>query len=377
MNKLMKWMIVFTTLSGGALLAQDITGTWQGTLQAGREMRTVFKISKTDGGGLKATLYSIDQPGPGVNVNAVTLQGSTVRMSIAVMGGAFEGKLDAGGNSITGTWTQGGPVVPLNLQRATAETAWAIPDPPPPPSLMAADANPVFEVATIKPSNPDARGSRINIDRSNRFSTGNTSLSDLIKFAYNLHPQQISGGPAWLETEKYDLTAKADVPGQPNDKQVKAMLQKLLADRFKLTFHRDKKVLSVYAVTVGKTGAKLAKSEGNPNSLPFLGFRGLGNLVVRNATIADFAALMQSNVLERPVVDQTGLPARFDFTLAWTPDASQFDGRGANVPPPSDNAEVPPDLFTAIQQQLGLKLESTKAPVDVFVIDRVEKPSGN
>jgi uncharacterized protein (TIGR03435 family) len=86
---------------------------------------------------------------------------------------------------------------------------------------------------------------------------------------------------------------------------------------------------------------------------------------------------MQTTALDRPVVDQTGLTGKYDFTLDWTPDESQFGGRGGQAPPPADNAEVPPDLYTAIQQQLGLKLESTKAPVDVLVIDRVEKPSEN
>ena len=93
--------------------------------------------------------------------------------------------------------------------------------------------------------------------------------------------------------------------------------------------------------------------------------------------MADFAGLMQTTALDRPVVDQTGLTGKYDFTLDWTPDESQFGGRGGQAPPPADNAEAFPDLYTAIQQQLGLKLESTRAPVDVLVIDRLEKPSEN
>lgn len=91
----------------------------------------------------------------------------------------------------------------------------------------------------------------------------------------------------------------------------------------------------------------------------------------------DFAGVMQSAVLDRPVVDQTGLQGRFDFILKWTPDESQFGGLGVKVPPPSENADAPPNLFTAIQEQMGLKLEPTKAPVAVLVIDHVEKPSEN
>jgi uncharacterized protein (TIGR03435 family) len=93
--------------------------------------------------------------------------------------------------------------------------------------------------------------------------------------------------------------------------------------------------------------------------------------------MADFASTMQAAVLDRPVVDQTGLPGRYDFTLTWTPDEFQFGGLGVRVPPPADNADAPPNLFTAIQQQLGLRLESTKALAEVFIIDSVEKPSEN
>jgi uncharacterized protein (TIGR03435 family) len=102
-----------------------------------------------------------------------------------------------------------------------------------------------------------------------------------------------------------------------------------------------------------------------------------GWYVGRNVTIAFFANGMQRTVLDRPVVDQTGLKGKFDFELKWTPDESQYLSRGGTLPPPPENAEAPPDLFTAIQQQLGLKLESVKAIVDVIVIDRVEKPSEN
>jgi uncharacterized protein (TIGR03435 family) len=133
----------------------------------------------------------------------------------------------------------------------------------------------------------------------------------------------------------------------------------------------------VYALTVGKTGPKLNKSDGDPTGLPGLFFQGLGVLAVRNAALLDFTTLMQASVLDRPVVDQTARPGRYDFTLKWTPDETQFGGRGGQVPPPAEGAETPPDLFTAVQQQLGLKLEPTKAPVEVLVIDRVEKPSQN
>ena len=378
MKKLMPWMVALAALSGGALLAQDLTGTWQGTLvvPGGKELRLVVKITKGDAGALRGVFYSIDQGGQSIPANPVTLQGSAVKMSIPGIGGSYEGKMEADGDSITGSFKQGPEPLPLNLKRATATTAWAIPEPPPPPKPMAADATPEFEVATIKPATPDRPGKGFMV-RGRQFSTLNTSLGDLITFAYGIHAKQIIGAPAWVDTEKFDLAAQPNGEGQPNDKQWKAMIQKLLADRFKLAFHRDKKELSVYAIVVGKNGPKLTKSESTGN-LPGLFFRGPGNLPAINATMADFAGVMQSAVLDRPVVDQTGITGRWDFTLLWTPDEFQFAGLGVKPPPPpANNAAAPPDLFTAFQEQLGLKLESTKAQAEVFVIDKVAKPTEN
>jgi uncharacterized protein (TIGR03435 family) len=367
--------LALLALSAGALQAQDLTGTWQGTIMTARELRMVIKISSADGGGLRGVLYSIDQS-PQPIASTVALQGTTVKVSIAAAGVTYEGRLSADGNTITGNWNQGSTSLPLNLTRATSATAWALPAAPVPPKPMAADASPAFEVATIKPSKPETQGKGVLV-RGRQFSTVNMSVSDLMTFAYGVHARQISG-PEWLETEKYDVVAQPDAEGQPNDKQWKVMVQKLLADRFMLTFHRDKQELPVYAITTAKTGSKLTRSEGDPNGLPGMFFRGLGVLPAVNASIADLAGVLQTAVLDRPVVDQTGIAGRYDFTLTWTPDESQFAGLGIRVPPPAANAvNAPPGLFTAIQEQLGLRLESTKAPVDVLVVDRAEKPSAN
>lgn len=376
MKKLMPAMFALAVLPASPLFAQTITGTWQGTLQVpGRDLRVVFKIATTDADALKATLYSIDQGAYPVN-GTVTQQGTAVKISIAGIGGTYEGKVNTDGNSIAGTWSQGGPSLPLTLKRATPETAWTIPEPPPPPKPMAANANPSFEVATVKPSDPSRPGKAFLV-RGREFTTLNTTLTELITFAYQLHAKQVTGGPSWMESQKYDLMAKPDVDGTPNTTQLRTMLQKLLADRFQLAFHHDKKELSVYTLVVAKTGSKLAKSGGDPNGLPGLFFRGLGVLTVTNAALVDFTNLMQGTVLDRPVVDQTGLQGKFDFTLKWTPDETQFGGQLGQLPAPSDKTDAPPDLFTAIQQQLGLKFEPAKIPVDVLVIDKVEKPSEN
>lgn len=379
MKKLILSMMAFAMLSGSALQAQTVTGDWQGTLEAGpRKLRLVFKISLADDK-LKATLYSIDQPSPAMPASSVTKDGSTIKIAIGGLG-SYEGKLSASGNEIAGTWTQGAPL-PLNLVRATAATAWAIPDPPKPPVRMPANANPTFEVATIKPSDPGRPGKIFTV-RGRDVVTINTTVNDLITMAYNLHARQITGGPAWLDSEKYDLTGRPDIEGQPSVAQLKIMLQKLLADRFQLKFHREKKELTVYAITAAKTGVKISKSEADPNGLPGLFFGGGGpgggmNFNVRNATMAEVASTLQGSILDKPMVDQTGLGEKYDFIVKFTPDAGQMAGFGGGGPAPPTNPDAPPDLFAAFQQQLGLRIETTKAPVDVLVIDKIEKPSAN
>jgi uncharacterized protein (TIGR03435 family) len=261
----------------------------------------------------------------------------------------------------------------LALARATPDTAWTIPSLPKP---MAADAPAVFEVATIKPSNPDTPGKLFTV-RGRQVITINTTLVDLISFAYSAHAAQITAAPEWGASQKYDITGQPEAQGLPNQNQMRAMVQKLLEERFRLTFHRGTKELQVYALVVGKEGPKLTRNDRNPNGLPSLLFKGLGMLPALNATLGDLANVLQVAVLDRPVVDRTALTGRFDFNLTWTPDESQFRSMGVRVPAPSNDPNAPPGLFTAIQEQLGLRLESTKAPVDVLVIDRVERPSEN
>jgi uncharacterized protein (TIGR03435 family) len=360
--------------------AQGIVGTWQGTLHAGRDLRTVVKISKADDGGYKAVFYSIDQGGDGLPVSKITLDGSELKMSLTMIGGTYDGKVSSDGNTITGTWSQGPNPLPLNLTRATPETEWTIPPPQPKLPPMEANANPGFEVATIKPSPPNKPGKGFGF-RSGHFVTLNTNVNDLIAFAYGLHAKQIVDAPPWFGTDLYDIEGKPDTEGRPNQKQMQMMVQKLLAERFKLTFHHDKRELSVYIITVAGSGPKMTKSTTGPNDPTGFGLRGLGDLIVRNLTMKDFATWMQSGVMDKPVVDQTELSDRYDFELKWTPDESQFGqfrGTGTPMPPPpTDDPKAPPSLYTAMQEQLGLKMGPGKFPDDVIVIDHVEKPSEN
>jgi uncharacterized protein (TIGR03435 family) len=153
------------------------------------------------------------------------------------------------------------------------------------------------------------------------------------------------------------------------------MVQALLADRFQLKFHRETREIPVYVLTVAKSGHKMkVRTEGDGGAPGSMLFRG-ANLPGRNTSIAMLAGGLQKVVLDRPILDKTGLSGRFDFDLAWRPDATQFGGRGGTLPAAADPDR--PDIFTALQEQLGLKLDATRGPGEVIVVDKVEKPSDN
>jgi uncharacterized protein (TIGR03435 family) len=234
-----------------------------------------------------------------------------------------------------------------------------------------------FEVAAIKPTPPDFQGGRfITMQGGNRFVARNHTLKTLVAAAYNLNPRAISGGPAWSDADHFDILASTPGAVRPTLDQQMAMLRKLLADRFELAVHRTQKEMPVYALTLAKNGPTMKESTAPPDAQPVLINSIFPDRVVlpaRNATMAQFASMMQRAVLDRPVVDKTGLTAKYDFDLEWAPDETQFSGRVTVV------ASEPPklDLFAAVQQQLGLRLESSKGLVDVLVIDRAGRPSAN
>jgi uncharacterized protein (TIGR03435 family) len=391
-------LVVLSTLSPHAARAQaqqpaasdtkadpkDLTGQWQGTAQAAdpaQSQRIVFVISRTDGA-WKTVFNFIDliAKGQGIPRSAnLTLQGWNVQIAVPGNGGQYQGQLSADGKTIAGTWAQqGGPSMKLDLVRTTPDIAWEVPKPPPPPKAMDPNANPAFDVATIKPNKEGGGGKGFGI-RGRTLSTFNTSLADLIVFAYDVHAKQILNGPDWIDKDKYDITAVPDTEGAPNNRQWKLMVQKLLAERFQLTFHHDKREMPVYILSVAKGGPKnLNKSDatGDGFSVPIRGVPGGFTMPIRNANMLDFTSFaLQGAVLDRPVLDQTGITGRYDFTLTWATNGTEFGGSAQIAPPPSENA--PANLFTAIQEQLGLKLEAVKAPADVMVIDKAEKPSAN
>ena len=338
---------------------QEISGTWQGTLLSPQgpngELRLVFKISAADGGALKALVYAIDRDPTPFSATSVTLKGSTLQISIQLLQSVFEGTLGGDGNTITGKWTQAATALPLNLVRATEQTAWAIPELPPAPVRMSADAKPEFVVATIKPSRPDAPRGGYGI-RGQDVTTTNVTVSWMIKLAYNVHANQISGAPSWVDSERYDTVGRSDTSGEPNRDQMKLMIQKLLVDRFQLKFHTEKKELPVYAMVVAKGGPKISVSAGDPNAFPGIGFGrepGVISLFGRNTGLNGVANGLQSNILDKPVVDQTGLTGRYDFQLRFTPDAIQLANFGGLGPANAADPNPPPDIFTAFGARMS------------------------
>jgi uncharacterized protein (TIGR03435 family) len=233
-----------------------------------------------------------------------------------------------------------------------------------------------FEVATIKLTDPNFGGILIQFPAGTLSLRGFT-LQDIISFAYGVDNRQILNVPKALETERFDVVGKADKPLTPqlSNTETAQMVQTLLADRFQLKFHRETRDIPIYVMTVAKGGHKMkARTEGDGGPPTSMLFRG-ANVPGRNITVAALAGGLQKLVLDRPVVDKTGLTGNFDFDLAWRPDGTQFGGRGGTLPAASDPDRA--DIFTALQEQLGLKLEATRGPGEVLVIDAVEKPSEN
>jgi uncharacterized protein (TIGR03435 family) len=235
---------------------------------------------------------------------------------------------------------------------------------------------PAFEVASIKPNNTAANNSLIHFDPG-RLTAENVPASFLIIWAYHVRMFQLSGGPGWINSEKFDIAAKLDEAGASSE-QVQKMVQTLLEDRFKLQLHRETKEHPVYMLVPAKSGIKVRTSTADCEALARedppgqpsrrqcgAWFRGsdqfTGTKISMSAFVEDLA-----NLLGRPVVDKTGFTSDFDVTLQWSP-----------IEQDTSDAAASPAIFTALQEQLGLKLESGKGPVETLVIDHIEKPDAN
>ena len=247
------------------------------------------------------------------------------------------------------------------------------------PRLMGADGKPLeFDVVSVRPNHSgDASMSTGSSPMSDGWTATNMPPENIIQWAFGIFvSDQITGMPEWAKHERYDVTAKvgdADVAAFRkviDPVQRAPMLQKILVDRFHLKFHYEMRALPDYALVVGKNGVRMTEIQPglDSNGMKFGGGRQVGRGLIRSMGQPMKPLVNQLSIeLKRPVVDRTGLKGFYNFTLRWAPD----DG----VPPEGDVAA--PSIFTAVQEQLGLKLESMKAPVQVLVIDNLERPTEN
>ncbi len=223
---------------------------------------------------------------------------------------------------------------------------------------------PVFEVASIKPSPPGAGARSLTHNPGARLTTSNATVKMLLMLAYQVMPDQIAAAPAWLESDGFDIDAR---PAGPNatPARFRQMIQNLLATRFQLQVHRATRELSVLALVVAAHGPKLGAPKGDD---PEVGLRieAPGRIKGVQATMAMLATVL-SKPLQQHVIDRTGLQGAYDFTLRYDPDPN----------PGSAPATDFPSIVTALHEQLGLTLKNTRAPVEILVVDHAEKPLPN
>ena len=243
-------------------------------------------------------------------------------------------------------------------------------------SQLVAQPGPTFEVASVKPNTSGTRNVMIEPITGGRFRAANVTLGILVGTAYDVEDFQISGGPKWLNTESYDIEAKAE--GNPDLAQIRLLLQSLLAERFQLAIHREQKELAVYVLSVAKGGPRLSPPDNPACQPPPAGRCGGtslagGTMLGQNLARAQVARVL-SKLLLRPVLDRTNIPGVFNIQLKFSPES-----RVGEVPRASEGAagQNLPSIFSALEEQAGLKPDSRKEPVELLVIDRAERPSPN
>lgn len=230
-----------------------------------------------------------------------------------------------------------------------------------------------FEAASIKPADSSRAGHGINVEGA-RIRMKNVPLKFCVQIAWSVQDFQVSGGPAWADKDTFDIDAVAAKPFE--GQEYRTMLQALLAERFGVTVHREMQDKQGYALVVAKNGPKLSPGSAEASMMFSRTPTGDRLFEAKGATMSELARALSSE-LRQIVVDRTGLKQTFDGTLQWTPDGPVVSKNGQPLPPPPPDAIPGPSIFTAIQDKLGLKLESRKVPVEVIVIDRAERPSAN
>jgi uncharacterized protein (TIGR03435 family) len=235
-----------------------------------------------------------------------------------------------------------------------------------------------FDVASIKPASPGGRGGIIRQPPgAESYEVVGAPLDLIMTVAYSVTSRQISGGPGWVSTDRWNIEAKAERSGTSDE--LHDALARILEDRFKLRVRRETRELPCYILTVDKNGSKMpVHDSADLIHDPFGGGRGPGGIPAfsaKNATISYFAFFL-SRILDLNVIDHTNLPEHYDVNFHFVPDRLAISANvppGAEPPPPPDG----PDIFNALREQLGLHLEKGRGPVEFLVIEHVEKPSEN
>lgn len=346
---------------------QSIVGTWQGTLPAGDSPRIVLRIADAGNGApLNGSITFIDRSADAFPLLSVIYYAPELKVAIGEF--SFRGKLSIDGKAIAGIWTRSNESYPLTLALATPETLWTYSGPSTLPT-MSATVDPSFEVATIKPSAPDAKNFGYSW-QTRLFQARDKTVADLIQFAYQVRQRQIGGGPSWINELHFDVSGEPDEPGLPSLDQQRQMLKKLLAERFGLKVHIAQKDFPVYALVVDKGSPKINVSAPNVNIHISISPRELegGDTAIQFSytTMPEFADLLMNFIQDRQVVDQTGLTGRFDFTV-MIPTSSLHSG----------NDIEKATAFLLGVQPLGFKLLPKKEPLEVIVIDKLDKPTAN
>jgi uncharacterized protein (TIGR03435 family) len=269
-------------------------------------------------------------------------------------------------------------------------------------AAQAPEPLPSFEVASVKQNTSGDSRSPMRTQPGGRLIVTNARVKGLVAVAFSMaNPEslidsRVLGGPDWIDSERYDIVAKSSTEFRPSpdgpDPQMILMLRSLLQERFNLKTHRETRELPVYELVLARADRRLGpemrkpaadcdaaiaagipppRQPGEPPPCGLMG--GPARIIAGGATMQQLVASL-SNRVERPVVDKTGLAGRFAFTLVWTPDRIPTEAPPPGVPPIDPNG---PSIFTALPEQLGLKLESAKGPVDVLIIDSVERPTAD
>ncbi len=341
---------------------QIATGQWQGEFDNEGKHRVLLVLqSGTNGNERQGAIYLLDEDRAEWPHALTTFKqlGEGVRFTIENLGIEFVGTIQGG--AINGHWTGREGTVPLTLEHANDETSWKLPSAG---KAMPSSATPYFEVATIKPVGPDEHDSGIMMVGS-RLRIVNKSMEELLAIAYGVHRVQIVNSPSWF-SQRWMIEGIPNTPGEPSVAQIRHMILTLLVDRLALKVRGEQRMIPAYIITIGKDGPKMTRSQVENSDVPDSTgtFAQISDMRFTNTSMSDFAEAIGMDS-DRPIVNKTGLAGRWDFRLHWAaPDVT-----------PSDS--LPPVLATALQEQVGLRLEAKKVLMSVYIVEVATEPSSD